>query len=160
MKIQPVKTAETLDFGVFHSWTHILVETWSDWNWFGEQIRLRHPREGMFFKYEPVAMVSQQGTAGLCSPSRCMRFAQKLMMCASPCVSHAVLIALQGGDWTNLTAAGLNVFLFFLDQCVNVIVSHLTRCEKPAGGDAQYVGRSLGNILQLEMHFIRECGLL
>lgn len=59
------------------------------------------------FKYETVAVVSDEGAPGLCLPY--CRFALMLMMCASPWVSYPVLIALRWG-FGYLMAAGHNVF--------------------------------------------------
>lgn len=60
-------------------------------------------------KYEAIVVVDKEGLPGLCFRSRWLRFAWKLIMCASPRVSHAILIALQRG-LGHLMAAGHNVF--------------------------------------------------
>lgn len=63
----------------------------------------------MFATQIEIAVVREEALLCLCLPSCRMGFAWKLMMCASPWMSHAVLIALQWG-LGYLMAADNNVF--------------------------------------------------
>lgn len=83
---------------------------WSVWSLPSERSKLMDVSMWRnVFKDETVAVVSVEDLPGLCLPYCRMRFALKLMMCASLGVFHAVLIALQRG-LGYLMVAGRNVF--------------------------------------------------